>query len=91
MSETLFVRRAVLAARKIEKAWLGMRDRQLFKLLKHAVCAAVSHTAYLLDCTVSKWYILRNIKFMQHLDLSLLLFHFVRGEVLAANSSPPHV
>ena len=32
-----------MAARKIETAWLGMRDRQLFKLLKHAVCAAVSH------------------------------------------------
>ena len=30
------------AATIIEKAWIGYRDRQMFKLLKHAVCAAVS-------------------------------------------------
>ncbi|KAK2150952.1 hypothetical protein LSH36_381g02102 [Paralvinella palmiformis] len=30
----------ILAARRIERCWLGYRDRQMFKLLKHAICAA---------------------------------------------------
>ncbi|KAI0243075.1 hypothetical protein LSAT2_008863 [Lamellibrachia satsuma] len=40
------IEEAVLAARKIENAWLGMRDRQLFKLLKHAVCAAEASLSF---------------------------------------------
>ena len=32
----------VSAARIIERCWLGYRDRQMFKLLKHSICAAVS-------------------------------------------------
>ena len=29
------------AALMIEKAWIGFRDRQMFRLLKHSLCAAV--------------------------------------------------
>lgn len=36
------------AASIIEKAWIGYRDRQMFKLLKHAVCAAVRLASYFL-------------------------------------------
>ena len=31
----------VKAARTIEKCWCSFRDRQIFKLLKYAICAAV--------------------------------------------------
>lgn len=37
-SEKELIRQA--AATIIEKAWIGYRDRQMFRLLKHAVCAA---------------------------------------------------
>ena len=30
------------AARKIERYWCSYRDKQMFKLLKYAICAAVS-------------------------------------------------
>ncbi|XP_038049860.1 putative uncharacterized protein CXorf58 [Patiria miniata] len=30
----------ILAARAIERCWCSYRDRQMFKLLKHAICAA---------------------------------------------------
>ncbi|WAR28822.1 LOW QUALITY PROTEIN: hypothetical protein MAR_014526 [Mya arenaria] len=39
VSEGEIIRQA--AASIVEKAWIGYRDRQMFKLLKHAVCAAV--------------------------------------------------
>ena len=32
----------VEAARKIERFWCSYRDKQMFKLLKYAICAAVS-------------------------------------------------
>ncbi|KAH3805326.1 uncharacterized protein CXorf58-like isoform X2 [Dreissena polymorpha] len=38
VSEGEMIRQA--AASIIEKSWIGYRDRQMFKLLKHAVCAA---------------------------------------------------
>ncbi|XP_060606375.1 uncharacterized protein CXorf58-like isoform X3 [Ruditapes philippinarum] len=38
LTEKEMIRHA--AASIIEKAWIGYRDRQMFKLLKHAVCAA---------------------------------------------------
>ncbi|XP_052782799.1 uncharacterized protein CXorf58-like [Mya arenaria] len=38
VSEGEIIRQA--AASIVEKAWIGYRDRQMFKLLKHAVCAA---------------------------------------------------
>jgi len=37
---TRLIRQA--AATIIERAWIAYRDKQMFKLLKHAVCAAVS-------------------------------------------------
>lgn len=36
----------VLAARTIERCWCSYRDRQMFKLLKHAVCAAEHSLTY---------------------------------------------
>ena len=36
------------AALMIEKAWIGYRDKQMFRLLKHSVCAAVSTLTLLL-------------------------------------------
>ena len=30
------------ATRKIERCWCSYRDKQMFKLLKYAICAAVS-------------------------------------------------
>ncbi|PIK37914.1 hypothetical protein BSL78_25264 [Apostichopus japonicus] len=36
----------VLAARSIERCWCSYRDRQMFKLLKHSVCAAEHSLTY---------------------------------------------
>lgn len=36
----------VIAARVIEKAWLAYRDKKMYKLLKHATCAAESSLSY---------------------------------------------
>ena len=39
---TLYYRlHRMIAVRIIERAWLSYRDHQMFRLLKHAVCAAV--------------------------------------------------
>ncbi|CAH1781799.1 unnamed protein product [Owenia fusiformis] len=37
---------AIVAVRIIERAWLAYRDRQMFSLLKHAVCAAEHSLTY---------------------------------------------
>ncbi|XP_059177552.1 uncharacterized protein CXorf58 homolog isoform X2 [Physella acuta] len=34
------------AARAIERAWISYRDKQMFKLLKHSICAAESSLSY---------------------------------------------
>lgn len=34
------------AALMIEKAWIGFRDRQMFRLLKHSLCAAENSLSY---------------------------------------------
>ncbi|XP_067949647.1 uncharacterized protein CXorf58-like [Watersipora subatra] len=36
----------VIAARIIERAWLSYRDRKMYKLLKHATCAAETSLSY---------------------------------------------
>ena len=33
---------------KIERCWCSYRDRQMFKLLKYAICAAVSRSVQLI-------------------------------------------
>lgn len=36
----------LMAARVIERAWLSHRDRKMFKLIKHATCAAEASLSY---------------------------------------------
>lgn len=72
------------AASIIERAWIAYRDRHMFRLLKHAVCAAVSQSykkhLWCILCERAIHKIERNIPTFchQHLFIEYLIVKHLR-------------
>ena len=69
LSPSIFLRHyQIQAARMIERTWLAYRDKQMFKLLKHAICAAVCNRKffiswiYLVSIKKGTFFVKRNFK-----------------------------
>lgn len=63
------------AARKIERYWCSYRDKQMFKLLKYAICAAVSLYKSSLKydlCACALWK--NSLPFVASVEFMMFLF-----------------